>query len=54
MLILHRRLGLTQWSALIVLFAGISLVQIAKRTSTSRKEDTNVVVGLLAVITVCA
>ncbi|CAF0912108.1 unnamed protein product [Didymodactylos carnosus] len=50
---LRRQLGLIQWIALILLFFGISLVQIENMTSATPKPDVNAVVGLVAVISAC-
>jgi UDP-sugar transporter A1/2/3 len=50
---LRRRLGLIQWFALLILFLGISIVEIARQTSKSAKENVNEVNGLLLVIGAC-
>jgi len=52
-ILLHRRLGLIQWFALIVLFLGISIVEIGSLKSKTSKENAAVIKGLLFVSGAC-
>jgi len=52
-ILLHRRLGLIQWFALIVLFLGISIVEIDSLKSKTSEENVIEFKGLLFVIIAC-
>ncbi|GMT24210.1 hypothetical protein PFISCL1PPCAC_15507, partial [Pristionchus fissidentatus] len=43
----------TQWAALVVLFAGVSLVQIDTSSSSKKGEGENALVGLSCIVVAC-
>lgn len=52
-LLLSKKLSNTQWSSLIILFAGVALVQYVDTGSSKSNGDQNQFVGLTAVIVSC-
>ena len=52
-LLLSKKLSNTQWGSLVILFAGVALVQLKDAGSSTPSEDQNQFVGLIAVIVSC-
>lgn len=54
-IMLNKQLSRTQWLALVILFAGISIVQLQPDNLNNKKvlTDQNPIVGLCAVVTAC-
>ena len=53
-LMLNKKLSSVQWGSLVLLFAGVALVQVQSISATSKSaQDQNQLVGLIAVIVSC-
>jgi drug/metabolite transporter (DMT)-like permease len=50
---LRRRLGLIQWFALVILFLGITIVEIGRSKPTTSKGYLDKYIGLLLAISAC-
>lgn len=53
MLIVHKRIHRKQWFALILLFIGVSLVQLPKDNQQQSSKNKDRLMGLLAVVACC-